>query len=77
LFILIDNSNNEAKGYIELAYKMNPNQDKITVQYAEELILDNKVSFAKEIVEKLLDRNSTYGPAKKLLERINDNFLSK
>ncbi|MDX8289481.1 hypothetical protein SLL00_10135 [Metabacillus indicus] len=69
--------NKEAKAYIEIAYKKNPIQDKVTLQYAEELVFDGKVGLAKEILEKLLIRNATYGPAKRLFEKINkDNFLN-
>ncbi|MDR0137864.1 hypothetical protein RFW18_08910 [Metabacillus idriensis] len=46
--------NKEAKDYIEIAYKKNPIQDKVTLQYAEELVFDGKVELAKEILEKLL-----------------------
>ncbi|WP_203288177.1 hypothetical protein [Metabacillus sp. cB07] len=69
--------NKEAKENIEIAYKKNPMQDKVTLQYAEELVFDGKVWLAKEILEKLLIRNATYGPAKRLLEKINKgNFLN-
>lgn len=67
--------NNEAKVYIEIAYQMNPIQDKVTIQYAEELIIDGKIALAKEILEKLLNRNTTYGPAKRLLEKISNDTL--
>lgn len=67
--------NNEAKIYIEKAYKMNPIQDKVTVQYAEELLFDGKIALAKEILGKLLNRNTSYGPAKRLLETINQDFF--
>ena len=67
--------NDEANAYIEIAYKKNPIQDRVTIQYAEELIVDGKIALAKEILEKLLNRNTTYGPAKRLLEKINKDFF--
>lgn len=55
----------------------NPNHDKVTVQYAEELIVNDNSVLAKDIIETLLARNTTYGPAKKLLDRINLNEVGR
>ncbi|WP_227936444.1 hypothetical protein [Alkalihalobacillus deserti] len=60
----------EAKPFIKTAYLQNPKQDKVTIQYAESLIEDGNVLLAKEILENLLLRNSTYNPAKRLLDKM-------
>ena len=64
--------NSEAKPYIKQAYLENPRHDKVTIQYAEVLIEDGEVQLARDILEKLLNRNSSYNPAKRLLESINN-----
>lgn len=61
----------EARPYIELAYKMNPNHDKVTMQYVDSLLQEGKVDMAKELLYKLLIRNNTYNPAKRLLKEID------
>ncbi|PGT75641.1 hypothetical protein COD11_25860 [Bacillus sp. AFS040349] len=60
----------EAKPYIKTAYTQNPKQDKVAIQYAESLILEGKSELAIDIIEKILRRNKTYNPARKLLEQI-------
>lgn len=73
---LINLSRNiEAKPYIKLAYLQNPRHDKVTIQYAEMLIEDGEVELAREILEKLLNRNTTYNPARRLLEKINNELM--
>jgi tetratricopeptide (TPR) repeat protein len=61
----------EARPYIELAYKMNPNHDKVTMQYVDSLLQEGNVDMARELLHKLLIRNNTYNPAKRLLEEID------
>ena len=65
----------EAKPYIKTAYSQNPNQDKVAIQYAELLIKDGHKELAIEILAKILKRNTTYNPAKKLLEQIRNGLI--
>lgn len=60
----------EARPYIEIAYNMNKNHDKVAIQYATELIDEGKSSEASIILESILARNTTYLPAKRLLDKI-------
>lgn len=62
----------EAIPYIETAYNMNKKQDKVAMQYVAELIKEEKMSEATSILEGILERNSTYNPAKKLLDKIKN-----
>ncbi|MFD2216433.1 tetratricopeptide repeat protein [Metabacillus endolithicus] len=61
----------EAMPYIKTAYTQNPKQDKVAIQYAESLILEGNSDLAIDILEKILRRNKTYNPARKLLEQIS------
>lgn len=65
----------EAKPYIKTAYLQNPKQDKVSIQFAETLLEDGNSQLAKEILEKLLLRNTTYNPAKRLLDKINNGHI--
>ncbi|WP_163099402.1 tetratricopeptide repeat protein [Peribacillus alkalitolerans] len=65
----------DAKPYKEIAYRKNPNHDKVTMQYVETLILEGRINEAIEILEKLLHRNTTYNPAKRLLEQIKTGHV--
>lgn len=62
----------EARPYIETAYNMNKNHDKVAMQYVTELVKEEKISEAVAILESILERNSTYNPAKKLLDKIKN-----
>ena len=63
----------EARPYIEIAYKMNKRRDKVSMQYVTELVKEGNISEAVLILEDILVRNTTYNPAKKLLEKIKNN----
>ncbi|MBT2636632.1 tetratricopeptide repeat protein [Bacillus sp. ISL-39] len=63
----------EAKPYIKIAYEMNPNHDKVIMQYVDTLLQEDKVEVAKELLNKLLLRNKTYNPARRLLEKIKSD----
>jgi tetratricopeptide (TPR) repeat protein len=67
--------NADAKPYIEIAYMKNPNNDKVTIQYVETLMLEGRLNVAKEILEKLLHRNKSYNPAKRLLDQIKNGLI--
>ena len=60
---------NEARPYIEIAYKLNKRHDKVSKQYVTELVKEDNISEAVLILEGLLVRNTTYNPAKKLLKK--------
>lgn len=62
----------EAIPYIETAYNMNKKQDKVAMLYVAELVKEEKISEAIAILEGILERNSTYNPAKKLLDKIKN-----
>lgn len=65
----------EARPYIEKAYNMNKKHDKVAMQYVEELIKEKKISEAVSILEGILERNKTYKPARKLLEKIKNDLI--
>lgn len=58
--------------YIETAYNMNKNHDKVAMQYVAELVKEEKINEAVAILEGNLDRNTTYNPEKKLLDKIKN-----
>jgi len=60
----------EARECIENAYKMNGNNDKVAVEYAEFLIQEGRIELAKNLLINILQRNNSYGPANKLLADI-------
>lgn len=55
---------------IEEAYKLSPNNDKISMQYIRELYEEGNTESALTLLKDILKRNPIYGPAKKLLEEI-------
>ena len=57
--------------YIEKAYELQPTNDKTATLYARTLVNSGKFEIAKEILETTLQRNPTYGPAKKLLDLLH------
>lgn len=60
----------EARPYIEIAYNLNKNHDKVAMQYVAELVIEERIAEAVSILEGILDRNTTYNPAKRLLEKL-------
>ena len=61
----------EAKECIKRAFQLNDKNDKVTVEYVSILIEENSIDEAVLVLNDLLKRNPTYGPAKKLLDKIN------
>lgn len=49
------------------AYEVQPNSDVIAVQYARSLVRNGNTSAAATVLQGVLKRNATYGPAKELL----------
>lgn len=58
--------------YLEEAYKLQPTSDKTAILYSNMLVTQGKHSIARKILITVLERNSTYGPAKRLLESLNE-----
>ncbi len=58
-----------ARRYIEKAYLMNESNDKVAVEFAIELQEEGKIEFCLEVVNKVLKRNPSYGPAKRIAEK--------
>ena len=56
--------------HLELAYKANPRNDKTAYDFAEKLRADNRIAEAKEVLEDLLSRNSSYKKARILLQTL-------
>lgn len=61
----------EAFSYLKKAYNLNSKNNKTATMYANELVARDKVEEAKKILNEILQRSSTYGPARKLLEQLN------
>ena len=57
----------ESVHFLEKAYQLNPQNDKTAILYAKMMILTGKLEQAKLILDSILARNQTYGPARKLL----------
>lgn len=62
--------NEEAKEAITKAYNLNDRNDKVAVEYVKFLLEDKNFEIAKKILNALLKRNPSYGPAKKLKKDI-------
>ena len=60
----------EARRYIEKAYTLNPKNDKVALEYAKLLLQFDEKIFAAELLESIIKRNSSYGPAIELLNSI-------
>jgi tetratricopeptide (TPR) repeat protein len=56
----------EAETYIEKAFHLNPNNSQAATHYTELLVKRGFNEDAKEILDDILSRNPTYGPAKRL-----------
>lgn len=61
----------EALPYIQKAYQQNENHDRVALQYAGELVNALKMEEANIILKKVLQRNKTYQPALRMLEKCN------
>lgn len=60
----------QAREYIEKAFDLNQNNDKIAVEYAEFLLNEDQIESAENLINDILKRNSSYGPAIKLLKKL-------
>ncbi len=58
----------KSKECIEKAYKLNDKNDKVSVEYSQILFKEGLFDEALEILQCVLLRNPSYGPAKKLLK---------
>lgn len=58
--------------YLEEAYQLQPTSDKTATLYSHMLIEQGKHTHAHQILTTVLERNSTYGPAKRLLESLSE-----
>ncbi len=53
------------------AWKMNTKNEKIAVDYADSLIIQNYYAEARLILDQILKQNPNYGPALRLKSKIN------
>jgi tetratricopeptide (TPR) repeat protein len=60
----------EAREAITKAYNLNDRNDKVAFEYVKFLLEDKNSAIAKKVLNALLKRNPTYGPAKKLKKNI-------
>ena len=65
------NKPDKAFAYIETAYILNPKNNKTASMYVEELIAKDEISKARDILTDILNRSSTYGPARRLLDKLD------
>jgi tetratricopeptide (TPR) repeat protein len=63
---------NKAYDMLEMAYRLNPNNDQVAVRFAGAVLRLGKVEEAKRILGSIIKRNVTYGPALKLLAQLAD-----
>jgi len=61
----------EAESYIVRAYEENQKSDKAALVYAELLLKNGQTELTRTILEKLLSRNPTYGPAQRLMKQMD------
>jgi len=59
-----------ARECIEKAYFLNNKNDRVAVLYATVLLSENSIKSTETIIQDVLDRNPTYGPAKRLYDEI-------
>jgi tetratricopeptide (TPR) repeat protein len=62
----------EAFWHLEQSYMLQPQNPDAAIRYAEELVHQRKVQQAKPIVDEILKRYKTHGPALRLLNRIEN-----
>lgn len=60
----------DAKAAITHAYKLSPENDRVAFDYAEVCYEEGKHEAARNILEGILKRNSSFGPAKRLLSKL-------
>jgi tetratricopeptide (TPR) repeat protein len=61
----------KAEHHLERAFNLNKNNDKVALEYSKMLISKNKQDEAQNILESILNRNKTYGPAIRLKEQLS------
>jgi predicted Zn-dependent protease len=61
------NANDAFKHYAS-AYSLNPNSDSAATRYACVLLSSGRTDDARSIIDSVLDRNPSYGPAKELFQ---------
>ena len=64
--------NDESNIHLIEAFMLNPNNDKVALNYSMFLIQEARKEEAKEILQKVLSRNPTFKPASHLLKRISE-----
>ncbi|MDR2904521.1 MAG: hypothetical protein LBU73_00995 [Helicobacteraceae bacterium] len=72
----LERMKNDAKSFeaLETAYNLNPVNDNLAYNYARKLLQKKELDKCRIILHNIISRNSTYLPAKKLLEAV-DNAL--
>lgn len=63
-------NDDEALKFLEKAYFLNSKNDKVAFTYADELYSKGEFDNSEKILNEILLRNSSYGPAKKLIGKI-------
>ncbi len=58
----------DAETYIRRGYQLNPNNSKVATKYAEVLFSRGESKEATQILRDTLRKNTSYGPARRLLE---------
>lgn len=71
------NFQKEAGEYIEKAFYMNSRNDKIAIEYIKFLISQGRVQLAEQLLNDIIERNHSYGPANKLLKLISKENVNK
>jgi predicted Zn-dependent protease len=60
----------EARELMKRAFELSPNDDLIGVGYARALLETGNAATAASVLRSVLERNGTYGPARRLLSQI-------
>lgn len=69
----------EADYFMEEAYLLNPKNDKTATGYSELLLRRGETGPAKDILNEIICRNPSYGPARRLIAEIanKDNVIRR
>lgn len=62
----------ESRSYLYKAYELNSLNEKVCIEFANLVFEEGKIQEAKEIANEVLKRIPTYGPAKRMLMKINN-----
>ena len=60
----------EAGKHLAAGYALNPSNDRLGCDFADWCLANGDVSRARELVDEVLRRNGTYGPARALAKRL-------